>query len=108
MLIQWESGQGQQDETAEHSYDMSVSICRAVDVSALKFDSLSHPEDSFASALWKFLAGCVLFSPDTVSMGCECLLHRCCRAIRSTCRFYGGCSRWDHHVILSHQLVIDG
>lgn len=42
------------------------------------------------------------------SIGCECLLHRDCRAIRSTCRFYGGCSRWDHHVILSHQLVIDG
>ena len=54
MLIQWERGQGQQDETAEHSYDMSVSICRAVDVSALKFDSLSLPEDSFASAVWKF------------------------------------------------------
>lgn len=44
MLINWERGQGQQDETAEHSYDMSVSICRAVDVSALKLDSISLPE----------------------------------------------------------------
>ena len=96
MLIQWESGQGQQDETAEHSYDMSVSICRAVDVSALKFDSLSLPEDHLPQPSGNF-------SP---AASCSALI-RFLWAVNA-CRFYGGCSRWDHHVILSHQLVIDG